>query len=52
MSWNGVLIGMADIQGKTDFWKDVKDGLEFMRLGEKLGWGKHVFNTEGQPEAD
>src|SRR4030042_5072992 len=45
-------IGMANIQSEPDFWKGFEDGLEFMRLGEKAGLRKHIFNAEGDIEVD
>ena len=43
---------MADIQGEANFWKGLEDRLEFMGLEEKVRLWKHIFDTEGDVEAN
>jgi hypothetical protein len=45
-------VGMADIQGKPDFRKGIENRLKLMRLGKKVGLGKHILDTEGDIEVD
>jgi len=45
-------IGMANIQGQSDFRKGIENGLKLMGLGEKVSLGKHIFNKESDIEVD